>query len=731
MKKSVFILFIIFTSYYNLNAQSGWLLLRPYPNNAETISSFYFPNKNTGYIVNSSCYINCYSVIYKTTDAGLNWLRIYLSTTSYIKSLYFLSSDTGFCSMNNYLYKTKDGGLNWIYKGSYVSEVIDFADLYTGYTVGGTEYGPKIQKSTNGGESWQYIDPNISGWYNWMRDIKFFNSNTGLFCGDQYYLYKTTNGGFNWNSVYDPDWGIFYSISIVNNSLAFVAGNGGKILKSTNQGQNWTTYQYSNFSIEKNEFFDENTGYASYFDNSNYLDFKGVLIKTTNGCNNWQIVTEIPEYDDINCFHFFNKNEGYLYQSFGDLLKTTNGGNNWKSDIPRDNFNSIKMLNGNTGFSGGTNGLLYKTTNGSSNWMDVSWHINNSFSGSSINDIYFFNLKKGLILSDSGKIFVTNDSAYIWNTVTTNTNSKLNRTIFLDDNTGIAVGNNGTVIRTTNSALNWTTININSSAKLNSICKTTSANLFICGDTTYIYKSTNSGINWNILSIASTKHFNSISFKNDYLGFVVGDSGITYKTTNGGTNWQLVNIDTYEKLNCVAWFNDSSVCAIGNNNTIRISRNNGNYWGWPIDSTGNPGYDRIQQGHLNYAQFINNNTGFICGNFGLIERTNDGGGTMINGINNYNINISSYILFQNYPNPFNPVTKIRYIIPNIGQQKYKMVILKIFNILGQEISILVNKKQNPGVYEVKWDGSRFPSGIYFYQLKTDNIIETKKMVLLK
>ena len=87
---------------------------------------------------------------------------------------------------------------------------------------------------------------------------------------------------------------------------------------------------------------------------------------------------------------------------------------------------------------------------------------------------------------------------------------------------------------------------------------------------------------------------------------------------------------------------------------------------------------------------------------------------------------SDFDLSQNYPNPFNPVTKIKYSIP---QQGY--VTLKVFNSLGKEVSSLVEEVQNPGNYEVKWDGSVSNSGIYFYKLQVNDFVQTKKMILLK
>jgi hypothetical protein len=85
-----------------------------------------------------------------------------------------------------------------------------------------------------------------------------------------------------------------------------------------------------------------------------------------------------------------------------------------------------------------------------------------------------------------------------------------------------------------------------------------------------------------------------------------------------------------------------------------------------------------------------------------------------------------YKLYQNYPNPFNPTTNIKYQIKNSGY-----VSVKVFDILGKEIETLVNEKQFPGSYEVKFDGSNLPSGVYFYKLESDRFSEVKKLILLK
>ncbi|MFA5405076.1 MAG: M28 family peptidase [Ignavibacteria bacterium] len=85
-----------------------------------------------------------------------------------------------------------------------------------------------------------------------------------------------------------------------------------------------------------------------------------------------------------------------------------------------------------------------------------------------------------------------------------------------------------------------------------------------------------------------------------------------------------------------------------------------------------------------------------------------------------------YELSQNYPNPFNPTTIIKFQIKDL-----RFTTLKIYDILGKEVATLVNEKLKAGTYEVTFEGSNLASGIYFYQLKTDNFIETKKLILIK
>lgn len=101
--------------------------------------------------------------------------------------------------------------------------------------------------------------------------------------------------------------------------------------------------------------------------------------------------------------------------------------------------------------------------------------------------------------------------------------------------------------------------------------------------------------------------------------------------------------------------------------------------------------------------------------------------SQVTGINIISSNIpDKFLLSQNYPNPFNPTTKINFSLP-----KEEFVSLKVYDMLGREVSNLVNEKLNAGEYSYDFDGSSLQSGTFFYRLQSENFSDTKKMILLK
>jgi len=97
-------------------------------------------------------------------------------------------------------------------------------------------------------------------------------------------------------------------------------------------------------------------------------------------------------------------------------------------------------------------------------------------------------------------------------------------------------------------------------------------------------------------------------------------------------------------------------------------------------------------------------------------------------VNSDNLLSMKYFLGQNYPNPFNPTTNIDFKIAKFG-----LVTLKVFDVLGREITTLINEMKQPGIYHYTFSLEKYSlsSGIYFYQLRSGNLVQTKKMILLK
>ena len=99
---------------------------------------------------------------------------------------------------------------------------------------------------------------------------------------------------------------------------------------------------------------------------------------------------------------------------------------------------------------------------------------------------------------------------------------------------------------------------------------------------------------------------------------------------------------------------------------------------------------------------------------------------MITDVGDDELLVNEFKLYNNYPNPFNPSTTIKYQIPELSFATFR-----VYDVLGKEIATLINEEKPAGNYELEFEASSLPSGIYFYRLQAGKFIETKKMVLMK
>jgi frataxin-like iron-binding protein CyaY len=143
---------------------------------------------------------------------------------------------------------------------------------------------------------------------------------------------------------------------------------------------------------------------------------------------------------------------------------------------------------------------------------------------------------------------------------------------------------------------------------------------------------------------------------------------------------------------------------------------------WTIYTSGNSGLQDNSIRSLAFDKFKNLWIGTQSG----ISVFKEGG--VITSIHEYiETNIpKTFFLSQNYPNPFNPTTTIQYSIPTEGY-----VTLKVYDMIGREVKILVDEEKSPGKYEAIFNRASLPSGVYFYKLTACTFNQTKKMILLK
>ncbi len=229
-----------------------------------------------------------------------------------------------------------------------------------------------------------------------------------------------------------------------------------------------------------------------------------------------------------------------------------------------------------------------------------------------------------------------------------------------------------------------------------------------------IFKSTDGGISWMQKNSGTTTSLYRVDFPDNNTGFAVGFFGKVVKTTDGGENWTVIDIGASSNLWDVKFANRTKGFIVGHHGNIFATTDGGITW-HPQHY-----YRDIKLFHIN---FINDSTGYITGEGGLMLKTVNGGFVSVGSQMDI---LKSFSLYQNYPNPFNPVTKIRFDIAEPSEVK-----LTVYDLLGCEVSTLIDSYLYSGSYETEFSAYGISSGMYFYTLKAGKYMETKKLILLK
>jgi len=568
-------------------------------------------------------------------------------------------------------------------------------------------------------------------------------------------VYASTDNGSTWSPSNSglPSSGVNVGVggiaAIGSTLLASATNNSilGPMYRSTDLGASWTL---ANTGLPTDYF-----QYDAMFSDGSTVYAGGTrLYKTTNNGDSWTAADNgIPEYSGIsnikaNGSNIFAAAAFYMYRS-------TDGGDSWTTlggGLPFMNMVSVEIA-GSAVYAGTIADGVYKSTDNGDTWNPQ----NTGFKARDMND---FLIDGSTLYANGNSIFKTTNDGDTWITVRGDLKDSSSQPTLVYVNGSTLIERDYPVDgleRSTDSGATWTGAG-NGLASFGTLGSIISSGGNLLAADGRIYASTNNGDTW---TQADTELTGFPSFG----GFAkVGSTIYAYglgvaKSTDDGATW--VKSDS----GMAAYFGVAGFAAIGSTlfagggypNAIYKSTNDGAHWTTVTNlPSGGSTSQLLAQGNDLYACSPNNGI-FISKNLGTtwtkistgLPNTNyhyslsihDGwmfAGTSGNSVwkrllsdvtaveKVAGVLPAKFSLEQNYPNPFNPTTNFEFRISS-----FDMVKLTVFDVLGREVSTLVDKELHPGIYHVSWDASNRPSGVYYYRLSAGSFSEMKTMVLIK
>jgi photosystem II stability/assembly factor-like uncharacterized protein len=643
---------------------------------------------------------------FKSTDNGESWFSIKNGLTPYNGEFHPMNINSNgdlFIggAEDNTLARSTDGGNSWTklpnLNTNGTSIICITFDYYSNIFIGA---GNGIYKSTDNGDNW-----NQYGMIGSQVEAVAFNDSGHVFAGTSYAVYRSTDDGASWTQL--PTGGGTRTVAVAPNGYVFAGcwENGG-ILKSTDNGASWSYSYPQTVQIRSASkiLFDENDyTYVPTYGN-------GVMFSTDFG-DSWTELNDGLGYKYVRAITKNNNRFLFTGGDYGIYKMDVNYAFWYSVGLPVCGVKKI-LIDPYDNIFAGVWGVNRSYDRG------LSWQtINNGLSGF---DVRSFAIKQdGTIFLGSGIsnwaypnpcIFRSTDNGNSWVEIENGIQRHDVEAITVDAAGNVLAGNYYGVYKSTNNGDSW--LNIGGVGGAKGLEFNSQGDLFLAsygqgfwklpaGDTTWVDLTANYGYNWVYsLFIAG----------NDY---IYADQK---RSTDNGLTWTGLGINTG-----VAGFTENSLghlfCATFNFGVgVLRSTNYGDTWeeinsGLPImdiRSVAVDSEDYLYAGPWGYS----------------IYKTTTSTATSVEDIR---FTPTNFYLEQNYPNPFNPSTTISWQSPVSGWQT-----IKVFDVLGREIETIVEGYYDAGNHSTLYIiNSTLPSGVYFYQLRAGDFIQTKKMMLLK
>jgi photosystem II stability/assembly factor-like uncharacterized protein len=397
----------------------------------------------------------------------------------------------------------------------------------------------------------------------------------------------------------------------------------------------------------------------------------------------------------------------------------------WKPDTIKigtiSNLWDVKFIDENRGVVVGDTAV--KTTDGGKTWQPLGSAIGFNGERYAFASIHCYDVNRWAAVT-YGTSFYTVDAGLTWKWDSVRVPVVAFRGIAsISGGPTIAVGMYSAIVQSLDQGVGWSTISTSYdpyAPNYFGVAPATPTTWIIVGGNNLrtvnpgvIIRSVNSGATWDTVLFAS-RVLTAVAFPTSSIGYAAGDS--IYRTSDGGASWKGMSpiLASVQGIS----FRDPDVgtfaCSGGK---VYRTRDGAKTW---IQQVSNTNLD------LRAVYFVDTSRGWAVGYRGITIRTTNGGwGALMSAPAGPGGTPQEMCLHQNYPNPFNPSTTIRYDLPN---RSY--VTLTVFNLLGQQVARLVDGQIEGGYHEVVFDGKGLSSGVYLYRIRVDDVVQTKKLLLL-
>ena len=639
--------------------------------------------------------------LYRSTSGGNVWSRSDMGLPDVIINCLAATESGLFAGTGGGgVYSSTDHGATWYATGmtnSYIYFLVATGSCL--YTITATGFS----RSTDNGQTWSPFD---TLWGYHPRALVISGTNL-VMAPDTGGVICSTDSGASWFAGGLQGMPVY---ALASDGLnLFAASLGSAVYRSTDRGITWTPANAGLSGVWQPALIHDGTNL--------FLGTTGAIYRSADEGQSWSKMKSLPKGTFCPCFTITGRTL-YAGTSTDGVLRSTDEGTTWMpANTGLSNVGEQCLAVGDSIlFSGMGVAPLFRSTDNGITWAEADSGLPG---------------RDGVILPADGFLFAGTDYGMYrssnlgvsWDSINTGfdpINMMFARlatngtTIYAGTHTDPTGGIHGGLYRSTDAGGHWVKIlGFGGETWIPGIFAHES--LLLAWTIFGLDRSTNQGDTWAPADSGMGLEYREVgsTFARITTKIFTVVEGRLYRSTDQGLSWGRVGTS--------ASFGELGIFPATGNTLFNVNESGiqfSNDFGasWTSFNSG------LSDSTL-YACTANSKFFFVNGKNGLWRRPIS---DFVTSIAVHEHPVNEFRLNQNYPNPFNPSTTIRYALPSRAQ-----VTLTVFNTLGQHVATLVNEIQDPGYHDVRFDGSGLASGVYFYRLQAGDVVQSKKLIVLR